>query len=326
MAFVDRVRFRVEAGNGGRGAISFRREKFVPKGGPDGGDGGRGGNVILRTTTSRQDFSHFVGTSFYKAENGGAGGRAKCDGKTGRDLVLDVPPGTIVRDASTELVLKDLDAEDLDLVVAAGGRGGRGNRHFATSINQVPRVSEPGKPGEVRDLALELKLIADVGLIGLPNAGKSTLLSKISQAQPKIAPYPFTTLYPNLGVTEMGLVGRLVVADIPGLIKGAHKGVGLGDQFLRHIERSRCLVHIIDASAADPVTDYETLRAELEAYGRGADEKKVLVVANKIDLPEAAAGVKRLTAKLGRGVIPLSAQTGKGVDKFITRLKKFLPR
>jgi GTP-binding protein len=325
MAFVDRVRFRVEAGSGGRGAISFRREKFVPEGGPDGGDGAWGGDIILRTTTSRQDFSHFVGTSVFKAESGGNGGRAKCDGKTGRDLILDVPPGTVVRDHSNGLVLKDLDANELELVVAAGGQGGRGNRHFATSTKQVPRFAEPGKPGEIRTLELELKLIADVGLIGLPNAGKSTLLSKISQAQPKIAPYPFTTLYPQLGVTEMGLLGRLVVADIPGLIKGAHKGVGLGDEFLRHIERSRCLVHVIDAAAPDPVHDYEVLRAELEAYGRTAHEKKVLVVANKIDLPEAAAGVKKLTAELGRDVIPLSAQTGKGIDKLITRLKKFLP-
>jgi GTP-binding protein len=225
-----------------------------------------------------------------------------------------------VRDADAELVLRDLDDIGIDLVVAKGGGGGRGNVHFASSINQVPRKAEPGVAGEVRRLELELKLIADVGLVGLPNAGKSTLLSKISQAQPKIAPYPFTTLYPQLGVTEAGSYGRLVVADIPGLISGAHRGVGLGDEFLRHIERTGCLVHVIDAAAADPVADYRTLRAELEAYGRGVEAKTGMVVANKTDLPAAREGLKRLRKEIGRGVIALSAATGDGLNTFIKRL------
>jgi len=324
MPFLDRIRIKVEAGKGGNGAVSFRREKFVPRGGPDGGDGGRGGDVILRTTTSVQDLSHLAGIPLFKAENGGPGMGAKRHGKNGWPLVMDIPAGTIVRDVAAGLVLKDLDRLDEDLVVARGGKGGRGNCHFASAVNQVPRMSEPGEPPETRELELELKLIADVGLVGLPNAGKSTILSKVSEARPKIAPYPFTTLYPQLGVTETDLFGRLVVADIPGLIKGAHRGVGLGDEFLRHIERTRCLVYVVDASAPDPLGDYGTLRAELEAYGRGVDVKPHIVVANKMDIPAAKAGLKALKREAKSPVIPMSALTGKGLDEFVKSIRSLV--
>jgi len=326
MAFVDRITIRVRAGAGGRGSASFRREKFVPRGGPDGGDGAGGGSVVLHTTTAVQDLSHLAGIPFFKAAGGGPGLSAKRHGKTGEDLVIDVPAGTLVRDASTGLLLRDLDALDTRLVVAQGGFGGRGNRHFATATNQAPRVAEPGRPGQERQLELELKLIADVGLIGLPNAGKSTLLSRISQAHPKIAPYPFTTLYPQLGVTELGSFGRLVVADIPGLIEGAHKGVGLGDEYLRHIERTRCLVHVVDAGAPDPLGDYRTLRAELEAYGRGVAGKSVIICANKMDLPSAARGLKALKAEFRKAVVPVSALSGEGIDSLLARLRAFVPQ
>ena len=326
MPFLDRIRIKVEAGKGGNGAASFRREKFVPKGGPDGGDGGKGGDVILHTTTSVQDLSHLAGQYLYKAEDGGNGAGQKCYGKDGKDLVLKVPAGTIVRDATTAATLRDLDALEIDLLAGKGGRGGRGNVHFKTSINQVPRNAEKGEPGESRELELELKLIADVGLVGLPNAGKSTLLSKISEAHPKIASYPFTTLYPNLGVSEMAEWGRLVVADIPGLIEGAHRGIGLGDEFLRHIERTRVIVHIVDVAVPDPVTDYRTLRAEMEAYGKGLVDKTALVVANKMDLPSAQDGLRNLREAIGEDVLPMSAATGQGVEEFLKRLTQLVPK
>jgi len=324
MAFLDKIRIKVEAGAGGNGSASFRHEKFAPRGGPDGGDGANGGSVVLHTTTSVQDLSHLAGIPLFRAKSGGSGTGAKRHGKTGEGLVIDVPAGTIVRNVAAGLVLRDLDELDADLVVARGGRGGKGNVHFATPTNQVPRTAEKGQPGETRQLELELKLIADVGLVGLPNAGKSTLLSKISQAHPKIAPYPFTTLYPQLGVTEVGMYGRMVVADIPGLIKGAHKGVGLGDEFLRHIERTRVLVHVVDASAADPVEDYRVLRAELEAYGCGVPGKKGIVIANKMDLPAAREGLERLREALAEEVIPVSAATGQGADAFLAAVAKLV--
>jgi len=326
MAFLDRIRIKVEAGKGGNGAVSFRREKYVPKGGPDGGDGGHGGHVIVHTTTSVQDFTHLAGIPMFKAKNGGPGGGAKCHGKTAENLVIDIPPGTIVRDAATGLTLRDLDDIGVDLAVAHGGKGGKGNVHFKTPTNQTPRRFEPGEPGESRELELELKLIADVGLVGLPNAGKSTLLSKVTEAHPKIASYPFTTLYPQLGVTEMDQLGRLVIADIPGLIEGAHKGVGLGDEFLRHIERTVVLVHLVDVSALDPVADYRTLRAELEAYGHGLADKKGLIVANKMDLPDAKKGLKKLQKEADVEIIPVSAVTGKGLDDLLRRLGDLVPK
>lgn len=314
MPFLDRVKIRVEAGSGGDGCVSFRREKFVPRGGPDGGDGGKGGDVLLHTTTSVQDFTHLAGMHLFKAKNGGPGEGGKRFGRNGPDIVLNVPVGTLVTDAEDGVLLMDLDKPDMTLAVARGGRRGRGNRRFATSINQTPREAEDGKPGGKKFLALELKIIADVGLVGLPNAGKSTLLSGLSNAHPKIAEYPFTTLYPNIGVMEVGFEGRVVIADIPGLIENAHKGVGLGDEFLRHVERTRVLVHVIDAAAVDPIEDYHTLRRELEAYGGGIADKQVLVVANKIDLPQAADGAQKLARELETDVIALSALTGEGID------------
>ena len=325
MAFLDKIRIKVEAGKGGNGAVSFRREKSVPKGGPDGGDGGHGGHVILRTTTSVQDFTHLTGIPVFKAKEGGPGRGAQCFGKDAPDLIIEVPAGTIVRDTDTGLTLRDLDALDVNLIVAHGGKGGKGNVHFKTAINQTPRQFEPGEAAEGRHLELELKLIADVGLVGLPNAGKSTLLSKITEAHPKIASYPFTTLYPQLGVTEVDALGRLVVADIPGLIEGAHRGIGLGDEFLRHIERAGALIHIVDASAADPVADFRTLEAELEAYSPGLLAKKAVLIANKMDLPQAAEGLAKLRAEIGGDILPVSAATGQGLDGLLKRLGTLVP-
>lgn len=322
MAFIDRITIKVAAGAGGNGSVSFRHEKFRPKGGPDGGDGGHGGDVIFRTSNDVQDFSHLARAHFFKAESGGKGRGVKRHGADGEDLLVKVPPGTIVRDADSRELLSDLDAEGITFVAAAGGRGGKGNRRFATATNQAPRTAEDGTPGESRLLELELKVIADIGLVGLPNAGKSTLLSRISRAHPKVAAYPFTTLHPNLGVMESPRFTRLVAADIPGLIAQAHRGVGLGVEFLRHVERTRVLAHVIDAAAADPVADYRTLRSELAAYGRGVERKESLVVANKMDLPDSSRGLERLRAHVDVPVAPVSALTGEGLPELIELLER----
>lgn len=322
MAFIDRLTIKVTAGAGGDGSISFRREKFQSKGGPDGGDGGHGGDVILRTSNGVQDFSHLAGAHFFKAEAGGKGTRARRHGANGQDLLIKVPPGTAVCDADSGELLMDLDAEGISFVVAAGGKGGKGNRRFATATNQTPRTAQDGTPGESRLLELELKVIADIGLVGLPNAGKSTLLSLLTSARPKVAAYPFTTLHPNLGVMESPLFTRLVAADIPGLIAEAHQGVGLGVEFLRHVERTRVLAHVIDAGAPDPVEDYHTLRRELSAYGRGLDGKKSLVVASKMDLPDSARGLAKLREELDLPVAPVSAMTGDGLEGLIELLER----
>ncbi len=326
MAFLDRVTIRVQAGAGGDGAVSFRRERFVPKGGPDGGDGGKGGDVILRTTTSVQDFSHLSGLHLVKAGNAAPGGRSKRHGANGEDAVIDVPAGTVVRGGDDATVICDLDAVGASVVIARGGKGGYGNRHFATPTNRAPRTAEKGEQGESRLLSLELKIIADVGLVGLPNAGKSTLLSRLSDARPRVAPYPFTTIYPNLGVADTGPFGRLVVADVPGLIEGAHKGVGLGDEFLRHIERTRLLVHVVDTAAPDPLADYRTLRRELVAYGKGVAAKKTMVIANKMDLPPARAGLETLLREIDCPVIAVSALTGEGIEDLRDKLEGFAGR
>lgn len=319
MAFLDRIRIKILAGKGGDGAVAFRHEKFAPMGGPDGGDGGDGGSVIIKTSTDVQDFAHLAGYDSFKAQKGRQGGGSKCYGAKGEDIVLLVPPGTILTNAETGLVMRDLDANHLSITAARGGKGGRGNARFATATNQAPRTAEKGEPGESRVLDLELRLIADVAIVGLPNAGKSTLLSAISEAHPKIAAYPFTTLYPNLGVTETDAFGRLIVADVPGLIAGAHAGAGLGHEFLRHIERTRCLLHLVDASAPDPVEDYETLRHELVSYSAEVGKKPVLVAASKMDLEESAAGLAKLEESLG-DVIPISAASGAGVEEMLKRL------
>ncbi len=320
MAFIDRTRIKVEAGSGGDGAVSFRREKFRPKGGPDGGDGGNGGDVILHATNDVQDFSHIAGVHLIKAEDGLPGRGDRRHGKAGAERIVKVPPGTIVTEAETCEFLKDLDADDTRFVAAAGGRGGRGNRRFATSTNQAPTTCEEGQSGKSRVLDLELKMIADIGLVGLPNAGKSTLLSRISHARPKVAAYPFTTLHPNLGVLEAGSFARLVAADIPGLIRGAHRGVGLGDEFLRHIERTKVLAHVIDAAAGDPVCDYHTLRDELAAYGRGVDDKQSIIVASKMDLPGAQGGFRALKGSVSLAVVPVSSVSGEGLDELMQLL------
>src|SRR6516164_7122506 len=284
--FVDEAKIRVKAGNGGNGCVAFRREKFVPRGGPSGGDGGRGGDVIMESSEKHNTLVHFRFNPEYKAERGRHGEGSNCTGREGTDVVLKVPVGTIVRDELTGELVHDFSSPDERIVIARGGRGGRGNSRFATSVHQAPREHEQGFAGEERVLRLELKLLADVGLVGYPNAGKSTLISRISAARPKIADYLFTTLQPNLGVVMVGEVPEefsFVVADIPGLIEGASEGADLGTQFLRHIERTRLLVHLVDVSNAsgrsDPAKDYEIITQELKNFGGGLDSKPTIVVA-----------------------------------------------
>lgn len=318
-SFLDEARIFVTGGTGGNGALSFRREKYVPFGGPDGGDGGRGGSVFLRVNPNENTLLQFQHRRHFKAERGGSGAGRKMHGRKGADVIVDVPPGTVV--TTDEGLLADLVQPGEMLLVARGGRGGLGNVHFKSSTHRAPRVAEKGEPAEERWLRLELKTIADVGLLGLPNAGKSSLLAAISAAHPKIADYPFTTLSPNLGVAEVSDL-QVVVADIPGLIAGAHRGVGLGHQFLRHVERARLLVHVVDASAEDPLADYRTIRDELEAYNPELVERATLIALNKMDLPAAAARRAALVATLGGPdtVYPMSALTGEGVARFVTAL------
>jgi len=321
--FHDEARIYVKAGDGGNGCVSFRREKFVPMGGPDGGDGGKGGNVILQVDPSLRTLIDFRYKTHYRAENGQHGQGSNRHGRDGEDLIVRVPPGTLVKDEATGEYVADLVAPGDAVVVARGGRGGRGNARFKSPTRQAPRFAEKGEPGEERWLILELRLVADVGLVGFPNAGKSTLLSRISAARPKIAPYPFTTLEPNLGVVWVGEGQSFVVADIPGLIEGAHQGVGLGHDFLKHIERTRVLIHVVDASGLegrDPVNDFHVINEELRLYQPKLLEKPQLVAANKMDLAEARANFERLkqaVEKAGFQVFPISAATGEGVDKLM---------
>jgi len=329
--FVDQAKIYVKAGNGGAGCVSFRREKYVPKGGPDGGDGGDGGDVILVADPQVHTLYDFYHQVHFKAENGRPGMGKKMKGRDGEDLILKVPVGTIVKDAETGEILGDLVRPGQTLVVARGGRGGRGNACFATPTRQAPRIAEPGKPGEERWLILELKLIADVGLVGFPNAGKSTLLSRISAAKPKIADYPFTTLEPNLGVVRLVEGETFVVADIPGLIEGAHKGVGLGHDFLKHIERTRILLYILDISREEKVIeDYKVLKQELELFNPKLLEKEYLIALNKIDIMPDPEKIKQLVALFSeedqKKIYPISAVTGQGVVELLyalwERLKK----
>ncbi len=288
--FIDEAKIKVKAGDGGNGCMAFRREKFVPRGGPSGGDGGRGGDVVMESSERHNTLVHFRFNPEYKAERGRHGEGSQRTGREGVDVVLKVPVGTIVYDEATGEKVFDFSRPDERMVIARGGRGGRGNARFATSTHQAPRECEPGRPGEERVLRMELKLLADVGLVGYPNVGKSTLISRISAARPKIADYPFTTLEPNLGVVAVGEepeVISFVVADIPGLIEGAHTGAGLGTQFLRHVERTRLLVHLIDVSDGsgrpDPAKDFEVIMNELVNFGAGLEQKPMIVVASKID-------------------------------------------
>lgn len=320
----------VQSGDGGKGCVSFRRERFIPKGGPDGGDGGKGGDVILRATLRKRTLYHFKFKKHFKAENGKGGGSDQRTGKNGEDLLLEVPVGTVVSDAATGRILKDLKEPEETFIIAKGGRGGQGNKKFASSTRRTPRFAQPGESGQLLSVKLELKLIADVGIIGLPNAGKSTLISKISSARPRIADYPFTTLTPNLGIVSNRGENSFCVADIPGLIKGAHEGAGLGIRFLKHIERTRVLIHLIDASGIDPqnpVESYETINRELLLYSQNLAAKPQLVVLNKMDMPGSHHWAERFEENLpGKTVEKISALTGDGVSQLINRIADMLDR
>lgn len=328
MKFIDEAIITVQSGDGGSGCVSFRREKFIPRGGPDGGDGGKGADVVLRTTLRKRTLQHFQFKRQFKAKNGAGGKGKKKTGKTGPDLIIEIPPGTLVSDAETGQTLKDLTKPDETYIAAKGGRGGQGNSRFKTSTRRTPRFSQPGEPGETLTLKLDLKLLADVGIIGLPNAGKSTLISFISSANPKIGNYPFTTLSPNLGVVQTPWREPFVVADIPGLIEGAHKGAGLGIKFLRHIERTRILVHLIDALSIDldnPLKVYNTINKELSMYSKGLAEKPQIIVLNKLDIPDAdeAANIFK-SAATDKKVLLISAINGTGIDELKSQIVKLL--
>jgi GTP-binding protein len=321
--FVDETKIRVKAGNGGNGIVAFRREKFVPRGGPWGGDGGRGGDVIMESSERHNTLVHFRFNPEYKAERGRHGEGANKTGREGEDVILKVPVGTLVYNDETGELLHDFSRPDERIIIAHGGRGGRGNAQFATSVHQAPRESEDGKLGDELFLRLELKLLADVGLVGYPNAGKSTLISRISSARPKIADYPFTTLQPNLGVVVVGEMPHeqsYVVADIPGLIEGASLGAGLGTQFLRHVERTRLIAHLVDVSDAsgrpDPVEDYKVITKELASFGNGIEKKPTIIVATKIDVanPDKLAKLKRYAGRSKRSFFAISSVTGEGIE------------
>ena len=333
--FTDKAKIYIKAGNGGNGAISWRREKYVPAGGPDGGDGGNGGNVIFRADTGMTTLMDFRYKRKYAAKTGmdGAGQRKK--GKSGEDIIINVPQGTVVRDAESNLILADISEPGKDVVIAVGGNGGWGNAHFATAVRQAPNFARNGQPGEEREVILELKLLADVGLIGFPNVGKSTLLSMTTKAQPKIANYHFTTLEPNLGVVDLGSNRSFVMADIPGIIEGASEGVGLGHEFLRHIERTRILLHVVDVSSIEgrnPVEDFDIINDELSAYDMALEERPQIVVANKTDIIQDEDVYNDFLSQMnerGYKVFPISAATGKGVDELMKyayeELKKLPP-
>lgn len=313
MKFVDSATIAVQAGDGGKGCVSFRREKFVPKGGPDGGDGGRGGHVWLRTNRQLTTLLDFKYKNKYIAVRGVHGQGARKTGRDGADIVIDVPCGTIVRDAETHEIIADLTGDEQELLIAKGGKGGRGNQHFATPVRQAPRYAEPGQKGEGLTLDMELKLMADVGLVGFPNAGKSTLISVISAAKPKIADYPFTTLVPNLGIVRYEEYKSFVMADIPGIIEGAADGKGLGLQFLRHIERTKILAILIAADSPDIAEEYQTLLGELEKFDQRLLKKARLVVVTKMDI--AAEDVEIPALEAGVKVLPISAVSGAGLKE-----------
>lgn len=318
--FVDRVEIRVEAGKGGDGCASFRREIYIPRGGPDGGDGGNGGSIILLAQEGVDSLFPLTHRKHWKADSGHRGGGANRTGASAKDLVLLVPPGTIVRDADTGHVLKDLSAADDQVVVAHGGRGGKGNTHFKSSTNRAPRESTPGGDGEARLIQLELKVIADVGLVGKPNAGKSTLLSRLSRARPEIAAYPFTTKHPHLGRVQIDADRTFTLADIPGLIEGAHAGLGLGHEFLRHIQRAGILVHLVEPAptdATDPIANYRAIRQELELFDAELVRRPEIVAVTKADLPEAQEVQRHLAEETGLTVLLISAVTGLGLNQLI---------
>jgi GTP-binding protein len=315
--FLDRVTIDVEAGRGGNGCVSFRREKYVPRGGPDGGDGGDGGSIIMVAEPGVDSLAALAHRKQWRAGRGEHGRGSNCHGRSAEDLVIRVPRGTVIVDADHGHVLKDLASTGEQVIVAHGGKGGKGNTRFKSAINQVPRESTPGGQGEARRLTLELKVIADVGLVGMPNAGKSTLLSRVSRARPEIADYPFTTKTPQLGIVQLDLDRSLVMADIPGLIEGAHTGAGLGHEFLRHIERTRVLIHLVEPipiDGSDPVENYSSIRSELVQYGHGLADRPEIIAVSKAELPGAEDVQQRLAAETGSNVLLFSSVTGRGLD------------
>jgi GTP-binding protein len=328
--FIDEAIITVQSGNGGRGCVSLRREKFIPRGGPDGGDGGKGGDIIFRTVSQKRTLYDFRYKKNFIAEKGGDGAGRLKTGKKGEDLIIEIPPGTVISDITTGSILKDMVEPDESFVIARGGRGGQGNKKFATSTHRTPRFAQPGEEGQTLNLKIELKLIADVGIVGLPNAGKSTLISVISSAHPKIADYPFTTLTPMLGVVKTAGGEPFVVADIPGLIEGAHKGAGLGTTFLKHIERTLMLVHLIDASAINPdspLSEYHTINRELALYSKSLVEKRTLVVLNKLDITGAKEAADIFIKEAGNiEVLSISAATGKGINKLKQKMTLLLDK
>ena len=327
MRFVDEATIQIKAGDGGDGCVSFRREKYVPRGGPDGGDGGKGGDVVIAADSNLSTLLDLVSRAEFRAEDGQPGRSKNQTGANGNDVVIRVPVGTVVTDQDTGIVLVDLKEPGRSVVLAPGGRGGRGNARFATATHQVPTEHEEGRPGRQRRLQLELKLVADVGLIGQPNAGKSTLLSRVSAAHPKIAAYPLSTLQPSVGIVEAGPYTRFTVADLPGLIRGAHEGKGLGDEFLRHIERTRILVHMVDVTpldGSDPVANYRAIRDELRLHSPKLAGKPEIVAANKMDLHGAEEGLTKLQEGLEVEIFPISAVTGRGLPALMARILEML--
>ncbi|MBK8900740.1 MAG: GTPase ObgE [Anaerolineaceae bacterium] len=325
--FFDQAKIYIRSGNGGDGMISFRKEKHVPYGGPDGGDGGDGGDIIFAGNRHLNSLMRFNRQAHFKAEHGTHGSKQNRSGKRGETLRIEVPAGTVIRDAETGAILADITSEDQEITVLHGGKGGRGNSHFTSSVNQAPRIAERGEPGEELWVTLELKLIADVGIVGVPNAGKSTLLSVISGASPKIANYPFTTLQPNLGVVELDDYETFVVADIPGLIEGAASGIGLGHDFLRHVERTRVLIHLLDGAAKEPLVEWAMINQELALYDVALEKRPQLVVLNKMDLPDAVAWeplIEEEIKKAGYPFMSISAVTGQNVQQMLYRVRRML--
>ncbi|WP_133966459.1 GTPase ObgE [Eubacterium limosum] len=328
--FVDQAQIYVTAGNGGHGGMSFRREKYVPNGGPDGGNGGRGGNVIVQADNGLRTLLAFKYRKKYKAESGGNGTGGRSTGKSGEDLLIKVPVGTVVKDKTTGRILCDLSEDGESSIVAQGGRGGLGNMNFSTSTRQAPRFAQGGVKGQERTLVLELKLLADVGLLGFPNVGKSTFLSMVTAAKPKIANYHFTTIVPNLGVVEWKDYDPFVIADIPGIIEGAHEGTGLGIQFLRHVERTKLLIHMLDASGSegrDPLADFKAINEELKEYNERLAQRMQVVALNKTDLIADPEELELLVSEfeaMGYEVFPISAATGKGIDALLSRVIQLL--
>jgi GTP-binding protein len=328
--FVDKATIKVKGGDGGNGCCSFRREKFVPKGGPDGGDGGAGGNIILRTCSGEQSLVPLVYKRHFMAERGPHGKGKTLHGRKAEDVIIRVPVGTVVRNAETKELIIDLNEPDVDFVIAKGGRGGRGNARFVSSVNRAPMQHEEGLPGEEVEAYLELKTIADIGLVGYPNAGKSTLLRAVSQARPKVAPYPFTTLHPVVGVVDLPEFHRMTVADIPGLIDGAHDNVGLGHEFLKHIERTHVLAYVLDMAGIDgrtPWEDFEHLQNELELYMKGLSKRPGIIIANKMDLPQSQENFELLQEAVGHlpmEIIPISAEQHDHLDILIRKLREMV--